>query len=47
MKMKKWGEKTITGPGTRSCKHSNGKRRALKVVETRERREGKKACQAA
>ncbi len=41
---KKWGAKTIEGPANRSAKHSNGKRRGLKAIETKTRREGKRAC---
>ena len=42
---KSWGDKTVEGPANRSAKHSNGKRRGLKAIETRERRRGKAACQ--
>ncbi len=42
---KKWGGKTIAGPSNRSKGQSNGKRRALKAIETRTRNEGRRACQ--
>jgi len=42
---KSWGDKTIAGPANRSKGHSNGKRREVKAIETRTRREGKRACQ--
>jgi hypothetical protein len=42
---KSWGDKTIAGPANRSAKYSNGKRRELKAIETRARRQGKRACQ--
>ncbi len=41
---KSWGDKTIAGPANRSKGHSNGKRREVRAIEKRTRREGHKVC---
>ena len=45
MKRSRHGAKWMEGPCTRSRKHSNGKRRGIKAIETRTRKECRKACQ--
>lgn len=41
---RKRGGKWMVGPGTRSKAHSNGKRREVRAIEKRTRREGQTAC---
>jgi hypothetical protein len=44
MKRSRHGEKWMAGPANRSKGHSNGKRREVRAIEKRTRREGKDAC---
>lgn len=45
MKRSRFGAKWRAGPANRSKGHSNGKRREVRAIEKRTRREGRSACQ--